>query len=85
MRLDDKKWTDIYQGVNLLDGVGNLTNEAYELMDYYGVNDLDELLYAIEGQGHGWWYRDDTMRPDVNITGHQADINNPNSPFYYLK
>ena len=85
MRLDHKKWTDIYDNINLTYGPGYLTNEAKELMKEMECYTLEQLLDKIEKIKQGYWYDDDTRRPDVNISGHQADINNPNSPFYYMK
>ena len=73
MRIDDKQWWDSLKQVRLLDGTGYLTEQAKELMRYFEVTNLDDLLRIIEGTGRGYWYRSDLNRPDVNVSGHMAE------------
>ena len=89
----DKKWNDVHNN-NILDGDGLLTDYGWFLIHEYNITPedipfdktiVDVIFEAIERSGDGYWYKSDMPRQDVNVRGHEADINDPTSEFFYLK
>ena len=72
MKLDHKKWRDSVTP-NLTDSNGLMTDYAKQLCVEHGATSLDDLLWLIESKGKGFWYKNDTNRPDVGSRGHYSD------------
>ncbi len=73
MRIDHAKWRDSFEGQSFMNADGHLTDFAKELMVKFECYTLEDLLDYMDAKGIGFWYKNDTNRPDVGVRGHYSE------------